>query len=251
MISPLSSIGLSLLIFAATVQASSPISLGGNFQQLPFGITGECRTVYNLPIKDCYAEDFQSRSACSQACVLSLEKLSNTLNTVCPGVIVDSRTLLGLIFQNRLVQSVCNAIEAPSQSEAPASTTAKPANTSPPATTSQEPPQSTTTEAPPSTTSTEAPPKSLSVGLGDPDLTPNTTPVSTPTTIQVPQTTTSSKEEKPTVRSRLQEQIDANRFSGGGSPFDNIVPDSGAIHTGTSRLKSVVGALLVVVILIR
>lgn len=250
MVLSISSIGISLLILSATAQASlsSSISLGGNFQQLPFGITGECRTVYNLPIENCSSEDFQAHSACSQACAASLQSLSDTLNTVCPGVIVDSRSLLGLIFQNRLVQSVCSAIEEPGQPGAPGSTTMSPAYTSVPTTTSIAPPQSSSSEAPSSassTTSVKAPSKSSAAGLGNPDP----TPVSTPTQTQLLQPTTSSKDEKPSGRSRQQEQIFADRFSGGGSPFDMIMLPSAAVHRVDCPIKSLIGALLVAVIL--
>ncbi|KFZ23951.1 hypothetical protein V502_01575 [Pseudogymnoascus sp. VKM F-4520 (FW-2644)] len=254
-------VGLSLIFLATTVQATSSISLGGNFQGLPFGVTGECQTVYNSPIEGCSARDFQAGGACSQACVTSLESISNTLNTVCPGVIVDSRTLLGRIFQNMLVGSVCKAIEVPSQSVAPTEVATSPTYTSTPVTTSQKPPQTTIAEAPPTTTSEEAPKSSAGLGIGDPDPTSESTSESTPEStsestpesttaeIQAPQPTTSSKKEEPTSRSRQQQEIDANRFSGGGSPFDNIVADSGALHARSSLITSLAGAILVAIIL--
>ncbi|OBT62710.1 hypothetical protein VE03_07071 [Pseudogymnoascus sp. 23342-1-I1] len=263
MISPFS-VGLSLLFLTTTAQAASSISLGGNFQGLPFGITGECRKIYNSPIENCSSEDFQSGGACSQACVASLESISNTLNTACPGVIVDSRTLLGRIFQNKLIESVCDTVEVSSQSVAPTEIATSPTAT--PVTTSQEPPQSTTTEAPPTTTSEETSKSSAGLGIGDPDPTSESTsesttksttkstlestPESTTTEIQAPQTTTSSIQGEPTSRSRLQQQIDANRFSGGGSPFDNIVADSGALQARSSLLTSLAGAILVAIMLV-
>lgn len=253
MISPFS-VGLSLLFLATTAQATSSISLGGNFQGLPFGVTGECQTVYNSPIEGCSARDFQAGGACSQACVTSLESISNTLNTVCPGVIVDSRTLLGRIFQNMLIESVCNAIVVPSQSVAPTEVATSPTYTSTPVTTSQEPPQTTTAEAPPTTTSEEAPKSSAGLGIGDPDPTSESTSESTPESttaeIQAPQPTTSSKQEEPTSRSRQQQEIDANRFSGGGSPFDNIVLDSGAVYARSSLIANLAGAILAAIILV-
>lgn len=246
------SVGLSLLFLATTVQATSSISLGGNFQQLPFGITGECRTIYNSPIENCSARDFQADGACSQACVASLETISNTLNTACPGIIVDSRTLLGRIFRNKLIEAVCNAVEVPSQTVAPTEVSTSPTST--PVTTSQEPQQSTTAEAPPTTTSEEKPKSSADRGIGDPEptseSTSESTPESTTSEIQAPQPTTSSKQEEPTSRSRQQQQIDANRFSGGGSPFDNIVADSGALRAQSSLIASLAGAILVAIILI-
>ncbi|OBT84033.1 hypothetical protein VE02_07103 [Pseudogymnoascus sp. 03VT05] len=260
MISPFSSTGISLLFLAATTQAASSVSLGGNFQALPFGITGECRTVYNRPIEGCSARDFQAGGACSVGCVASLESISNTLNTVCPGVIVDSRTLLGRIFQNMLIASVCNGVEIPSQSTAPTEVATKPTDTSTPVTTSQEPPQSTTAEAP--TTTTSEAPKSSVLGIGDPDptsksttestpdSTPEPTPESTSSEIQAPQTTNSSKQDEPTGRSREQQQIDANRFSGGGSPFDNIFADGGAVHPRSGLMMSLAGAILAAIILV-
>ncbi|OBT71107.1 hypothetical protein VF21_09520 [Pseudogymnoascus sp. 05NY08] len=256
MISPLPPTGLSLLFLATTAQAASSISLGGNFQALPFGITGECRTLYNAPIEGCSARDFQAGGACSVACVASLESISNTLNTVCPGVIVDSRTLLGRIFQNMLIASVCNGVEVPTQSTAPTEVATKPTDTSAPVTTSQEPPQSTTAEVP--TTTTSEAPKSSVLGIGDPDptseltteSTPEPTPESTTSDIQAPQTTSSNKQDKPTGRSREQQQIDANRFSGGGSPFDNIVADGGAVHPRSGLMMSLAGAILAAIILV-
>ncbi|KFX98248.1 hypothetical protein V490_02398 [Pseudogymnoascus sp. VKM F-3557] len=254
MISP-SSISLSLLLLATTVQAASSISLGGNFQSLPFGVTGECRTVYNTPIENCSAKDFQAHGACSQACVISLGRLSSTLNKVCPGIIVDSRTLLGRIFQGQLIESVCDAVEVPSQSEVPTQVSTTPTFTTTPAVTSQEPPQTTTAEEPPTTTS-EAPSKSSAdLGIGDPDptseSTSESTPESTPSKIQAPQTTptTANKQSEPTSRSRQQQEIDANRFSGGGSPFDNIVAVGAAGHAGSSLVTTMVGVLLVAIIL--
>ncbi|KFY23593.1 hypothetical protein V491_02485 [Pseudogymnoascus sp. VKM F-3775] len=265
MISPLSPTGLCLLFLAITVQATSSISLGGNFQQLPFGITGQCRRVYNQPIENCSAQDFQVGGVCSQACVISLQNLSNTLNIVCPGVIVDSRTLLGRIFQNMLLESVCSAVEVPVQSATPTEIVTTPTDTAIPVTTSQEPGQSTTTEASPTITSEKA--KSSAVlGIGDPDPTSDSTSRSTtmptsestrestpePTTSegQVPQSTTSSEQEEPTSRSREQQEIDANRFSGGGSPFDNIVADSGALNARNSLISSLAGAILAAIILV-
>ncbi|OBT44828.1 hypothetical protein VE00_05008 [Pseudogymnoascus sp. WSF 3629] len=260
MISPLSPTGLSLLFLATTAQAASSISLGVNFQALPFGITGECRTVYNRPIEGCSARDFQAGGACSVGCVSSLESISNTLNTVCPGVIVDSRTLLGRIFQNKLIASVCNGVEVPTQSTAPTEVATKPADTSAPVTTSRVRPQSTTSEAP--TTTTSEAPKSSVLGIGDPDptsestsestseITSAPTPVSTTSEVQAPQTTTSKKQDEPSGRSREQQQIDANRFSGGGSPFDNIVADGGAVHPQSGLMMSLAGAILAAIILV-
>ncbi|OBT51384.1 hypothetical protein VE04_08676 [Pseudogymnoascus sp. 24MN13] len=259
MISPLSPTGLSLLFLATTAQAASSISLGGNFQALPFGITGECRTIYNRPIEGCSARDFQAGGACSVGCVASLESISSTLNTVCPGVIVDSRTLLGRIFQNMLIASVCNGVEVPTQSAAPTEVATKPTDTPAPVTTSQEPPQSTTVEEP--TTTTSQAPKSSVLGIGDPDptsesttvstpqSTPEPTPESTTSEVRAPQTTNSNKQGEP-GRSREQQQIDANRFSGGGSPFDNIVADGGAVHRQSGLMMSLAGAILAAIILI-
>ncbi|KFY77479.1 hypothetical protein V499_03163 [Pseudogymnoascus sp. VKM F-103] len=263
MISPLSPTGLSLLFLATTAQAASSISLGGNFQALPFGITGECRTIYNRPIEGCSARDFQAGGACSVGCVASLESISSTLNTVCPGVIVDSRTLLGRIFQNMLIASVCNGVEVPTQSAAPTEVATKPTDTPAPVTTSQEPPQSTTVEEP--TTTTSQAPKSSVLGIGDPDptsestsesttvstpqSTPEPTPESTTSEVQAPQTTNSNKQGEP-GRSREQQQIDANRFSGGGSPFDNIVADGGAVHRQSGLMMSLAGAILAAIILV-
>ncbi|ELR09844.1 hypothetical protein VC83_06510 [Pseudogymnoascus destructans] len=264
MISPFSPTSLSLLFLATTAQAASSISLGGNFQQLPFGITGECRTVYNRPIEGCGARDFQAGGACSVACVASLESISNTLNTVCPGVIVDSRTLLGRIFQNMLIASVCNGMEVPTQSTAPTEVATKPTDTSAPTTTSQKHPQSTTAEAP--TTTTSEAPKSSVLGIGDPDPTsesttqPTTESTTEPTTESIPESTTSetqasqttnwNKQDEPSGRSRQQQQIDANKFSGGGSPFDNIVADGGAVHPGSGLMMSLAGAILAAIILV-
>ena len=153
-----------------------------------------------------------------------------------------------------LIKSVCNAIAVPGQSAAPTEAATKSTYASTPLATSQEPPQSTATEAPPTTTSEEAPKSSAGLGIGDPDptseSTSESTPASTTTEIQAPQPTTSSKQEEPTHRSRLQQEIDANRLSGGGSPFDNIVADNGAVRAGSGLITSLAGVLLAAIILV-
>ena len=155
------------------------------------------------------------------------------------------------------------------QSATPTEIVTTPTDTAIPVTTSQEPGQSTTTEASPTITSEKA--KSSAVlGIGDPDPTSDSTSRSTtrsttmstsestrestpePTTSegQVPQSTTSSEQEEPTSRSREQQEIDANRFSGGGSPFDNIVADSGALNARNGLISSLAGAILAAIILV-
>lgn len=138
------------------------------------------------------------------------------------------------------------------QSEEPIMTATKPPNTLVTTTTSSEPTQSPTsvTSLNTTTASTQEPAKSSVLSSSDPEPTPKPTSKPTPTEIDVSQTTTSSEEEEPTRGSVREEQIYANRNSGGGSPFDNILPENEASHIRRGPLMGLVAALLATIILI-
>lgn len=260
------------LILTAAVAAQS-ISLNGNFQRIDFDIGQQCRAAYNSPIPDCSAADFQNNSPCSDACILSLKKLQVTLNTVC-GVRVDGRTLLGNAFQGKLVQALCNTAVASTSAEAStiapvlskstleAATTEEAATTAPvlskstseaAKTTSSARSSSARSETTSSDISSSTTATSLHLGIGDSDPTPTSTVAVIATATVVPSSTSFNQVAQPTGLSRQQHQIDANRDSGGGSPFDIVAVDrsSGATQSFSSSMSLLMGLLFGAVVLVR
>lgn len=210
-------------IFAAAVLAlptsTTAFSLGF-LQQIPKdGIPTGCVKAYNAEIASCTADDINV--GCTPQCKQGLRDKATEVTTACAGLIVNSKSLLGIVQSGGLVSELCiRDRPGPSSTKSFLSiTTSKPQQSTtssrppivvaPSTTPLPDSPQSSTTSFDlPSSTSTRIqttarPPASTPIA-GDVD---NTSTLVVPTTTRVPD-------------SRNDGNGNGPNGSGGGSPFD-------------------------------
>ena len=88
------------------LSTTTAISLADFKPQIP-SLPAECNTVYNFPIEECVAEDFQGDNACSDRCQNALQDLVPYVDRACRGVRVGADTIIAIFQSGNGVIRLC------------------------------------------------------------------------------------------------------------------------------------------------
>lgn len=240
----------SVVSLLAMVSAASALSLS-NFQLITSAeVPLRCIIAYDSPISGCSTSDFTQGNTCSTACKNGLQKIENTLTSVCGDANVPSSSVLGVALSGGLVGLLCPSGET-SASAASLSSSSTPAVVTTQTTrhigTFSSIPTSSTQQT---STTTSSSPSSSSSTDGESPQTENQTPAQStqpqpqPTeTTQTTQTTpapavTSSVDAKSAHTTSTQQTTAAPQATsppGAASPFDIASPFDTAAEVSESQ----------------
>src|SRR5579871_4387702 len=78
-----------------------------DFQKLTVTVSVPCAIAYDSTIPGCTDSDFEGDNLCSASCVAGLNKIQNSVQQNCHGVVANSEDLLGEIFNGLIIPSLC------------------------------------------------------------------------------------------------------------------------------------------------